>query len=105
MKKLLGIVVLGLLLIPTLAMSGTFKDEEGKFGLKTKFKKCYYNFYLTSFIIFFFILVQCISSEATEIDLDEKPTLNKEIIYGKLDNNFTYYIKQNVKPKKKQPFI
>ena len=36
MKKLLGIVVLGLLLIPTLAMSGTFKDEEGKFGLKTK---------------------------------------------------------------------
>ena len=36
MKKLLGIVVLCLLLIPTLAMSGTFKDEEGKFGLKTK---------------------------------------------------------------------
>jgi len=36
MKKLLGILVLGLLLIPTLAMSGTFKDEEGKFGLKTK---------------------------------------------------------------------
>ena len=29
-------MVLGLLLIPTLAMSGTFKDEEGKFGLKTK---------------------------------------------------------------------
>ena len=38
MKKLLGIVVLGLLLIPTLAMSGTFKDEEGKFGLKTSSK-------------------------------------------------------------------
>ncbi len=36
MKKLLAIVVIGLLLIPTLAMSGTFKDEEGKFGLKTK---------------------------------------------------------------------
>ena len=36
MKKLLGIVVLGLLLIPTLSMSGTFKDEDGKFGLKTK---------------------------------------------------------------------
>ena len=32
MKKLLII----LLLIPTLALSGTFKDEEGKFGLKTK---------------------------------------------------------------------
>ena len=28
MKKLLGIVVLGLLLIPTLAMSGTFKDNK-----------------------------------------------------------------------------
>jgi len=36
MKKLLGILVLGLLLIPTLSMSGTFKDEDGKFGLKTK---------------------------------------------------------------------
>ena len=36
MKKLLSIIVLGLLLIPTLALSGTFKDEEGKFGLKTK---------------------------------------------------------------------
>ena len=32
MKKLLIIF----LLIPTLAISGTFKDEEGKFGLKTK---------------------------------------------------------------------
>ena len=36
MKKILGIIVMGLLLIPTLALSGTFKDEEGKFGLKTK---------------------------------------------------------------------
>ena len=69
--------------------------------MKTKFKKSYYNIYLTSFIIFFFTLIHCISSQATEIDLDEKLTLNKEIIYGKLDNNFTYYIKQNVKPKKK----
>ena len=69
--------------------------------MKTKFKKCYYNIYLTSFIIFFFTLIQCISSQATEIDLDEKLTLNKEIIYGKLNNNFTYYIKKNVKPKKK----
>jgi hypothetical protein len=32
MRKLLIIF----LLIPTLALSGTFKDEEGKFGLKTK---------------------------------------------------------------------
>jgi len=36
MKKLLSIIILGLWLIPTLAMSGTFKDEEGLFGLKTK---------------------------------------------------------------------
>ena len=36
MKKLLGILVLGLLLIPTLAMSGTFKDEDGNPGLKAK---------------------------------------------------------------------
>jgi hypothetical protein len=35
MKKFLGIVVLGLVLIQTLALSGTFKDEEGKFVLKT----------------------------------------------------------------------
>jgi len=32
MKKLLILF----LLVPTLAMSGTFKDEDGKFGLKTK---------------------------------------------------------------------
>ena len=38
MKKLLGIVVLGLLLIPTLAMSGTFKNDEGKPSLKTSSK-------------------------------------------------------------------
>ncbi len=35
MKKVLGIVVLGLLLIPTLAMSEIFKDDEGKSSLKT----------------------------------------------------------------------
>ena len=69
--------------------------------MKTKFKKCYYNIYLTSFIIFFFTLIQCISSQASEINLDQKLSLNEEIIYGKLDNNFTYYIKKNVKPKKK----
>ena len=32
MKKLLILF----LLVPTLAISGTFKDDEGKFGLKTK---------------------------------------------------------------------
>jgi len=35
MKKLLAIIVLGLLLIPTLAMSEIFKDDEGKASLKT----------------------------------------------------------------------
>jgi hypothetical protein len=34
MKKLLIL----LLLVPTLAMSGTFKDDEGRFGLKTSSK-------------------------------------------------------------------
>ena len=38
MKKLLGIVVLGLLLIPTLAISGTFINEDREFGLKTSSK-------------------------------------------------------------------
>ena len=45
-------------------------------------------------------LLWCNLSFANIDDLDEKLTLNKEIIYGKLDNNFTYYIKQNIKPKK-----
>ena len=38
MKKLLAIVVLSLLLIQTLAMSGIFKDDEGKPSLKTSSK-------------------------------------------------------------------
>lgn len=38
MKKAIGIIVLGLLLIPTLAMSGIFKDDEGKPSLKTSSK-------------------------------------------------------------------
>ncbi len=41
-------MVLGLLLIPTLAMSGTFKDEDGNFGLKAKSKsgfKTYINYF------------------------------------------------------------
>ena len=38
MKKLLGIIVLGLLLIPTLAISGTFINEDREFGLKTSSK-------------------------------------------------------------------
>ena len=47
------------------------------------------------------VLLWCNTSQTTEINLDNKLKLNKEIIYGKLDNNFTYYIKQNPKPKKK----
>ena len=38
MKKLLSIVVLGLLSIPTLAMSGIFINEDREFGLKTSSK-------------------------------------------------------------------
>ena len=38
MKKILGIVILSLLLIPTLAMSGTFISEDREFGLKTSSK-------------------------------------------------------------------
>ena len=38
MKKLLGIVVLSLLLIPAQAMSETFKNEDGKPSLKTSSK-------------------------------------------------------------------
>ena len=38
MKKILGIVILSLLLIPTLAMSGTFINEDGKLVLKTSSK-------------------------------------------------------------------
>ena len=46
-------------------------------------------------------LLWCNTSQTNELDLNSKLQLNKEIIYGKLDNNFTYYIKQNLKPKKK----
>ena len=46
-------------------------------------------------------LLWCNISQTNELDLNSKLQLNKEIIYGKLDNNFTYYIKQNLKPKKK----
>jgi len=40
MKKLLILF----LLVPTLAISGTFKDDEGKFGLKTKKSGFKYHF-------------------------------------------------------------
>ncbi len=51
-------------------------------------------------ILIIFLLWSNIS-QTNELDLSRKLELNKEIIFGKLDNNFTYYIKQNLKPKKK----
>tara|TARA_B100000767_G_scaffold137173_1_gene129854 strand:- start:205 stop:2997 length:2793 start_codon:yes stop_codon:yes gene_type:complete len=49
-------------------------------------------------IFLFFIFFQSLNAE---VSLDDKLLLNKEIIYGKLDNNLTYYIKKNSNPKKK----
>ena len=47
------------------------------------------------------LLVFQSSSQATEIDLDQKIPLYKEITYGKLENGLTYYIKKNSSPKEK----
>ena len=51
-----------------------------------------------SIIFLYLIFFQSLNAE---INLDEKLSLNKEIVYGKLDNNLTYYIKKNSNPKKK----
>ena len=58
-------------------------------------------FTLIELLAIIFIFFQCISTNATEINLDQKIPLDKEITYGKLDNGFTYYIKKNTSPKKK----
>ena len=50
------------------------------------------------FIIFFFFFN---ISKADKLGLNSNLKLNNEIIYGKLDNGFTYYIKRNLKPKNK----
>lgn len=50
------------------------------------------------FIIFFFFFN---ISKADKLGLNINLKLNNEIIYGKLDNGFTYYIKRNLKPKNK----
>ena len=50
------------------------------------------------FIIFFFFFN---ITKADKLDLNSNLQLNQEIIYGKLDNDFTYYIKRNLKPKNK----
>ena len=54
-----------------------------------------------SLLVVIFIFFQCISTNAIEINLDQKIPLDKEITYGKLDNGLTYYIKKNTSPKKK----
>ena len=51
--------------------------------MKNKSKTYLYSSYLVSWILFFFIFVQCFFLQATEIDLDEKIPLYKEITYGK----------------------
>jgi zinc protease len=51
-----------------------------------------------SIIFLYLIFFQSLNAE---INLDENLSLNKEIIYGKLDNNLTYYIKKNSNAKKK----
>jgi zinc protease len=58
-------------------------------------------FTLIELLVVIFIFFQCISTNATEINLDQKIPLDKEITYGKLDNGLTYYIKKNTSPKKK----
>ncbi len=58
-------------------------------------------FTLIELLVVIFIFFQCIATNATEINLDKKIPLDKEITYGKLDNGLTYYIKKNTSPKKK----
>ena len=52
-------------------------------------------------VLVIFLYFTFFQSLSAEISLDNKLLLNKEIIYGKLDNNLTYYIKKNSNPKKK----
>ena len=55
---------------------------------------------MKKFIIIFLYLIFYQSVNA-KINSDDKLSLNKKIVYGKLDNNLTYYIKKNSNPKKK----
>ena len=52
-------------------------------------------------VLVIFLYFTFFQSLSAEISLDNKLLLNKEIIYGKLDNNLTYYMKKNSNPKKK----
>ena len=49
---------------------------------------------LFELLVIIFIFFQCISTNATEINLDQKIPFDKEITYGKLDNGLTYYIQK-----------
>ena len=35
---------------------------------------------------------------SAQFALDQKPAMDKNVMYGKLDNGFTYYIRKNTKP-------
>ena len=52
-------------------------------------------------LVFALTLFQIISLAASEINLDQKIPFDQEIVYKKLDNGLTYYIKKNSTPKKK----
>ena len=59
---------------------------------------------LLGIIVFALTLFQIFSLTASEINLDQKIPLDQEIVYGKLDNGLTYYIKKNTTPRKNTPF-
>ena len=52
-------------------------------------------------LVFALTLFQIFSLTASEINLDQKIPFDQEIVYGKLNNGLTYYIKKNTTPKKK----
>ena len=56
---------------------------------------------LLGILVFALTLFQIISLAASEINLDQKIPFDQEIVYKKLDNGLTYYIKKNSTPKKK----
>ena len=56
---------------------------------------------LLGILVFALTLFQIFSLTASEINLDQKIPFDQEIVYGKLDNGLTYYIKKNTTPKKK----
>lgn len=49
---------------------------------------------LLGILVFALTLFQIFSLTASEINLDQKIPFDQEIVYGKLDNGLTYYIKK-----------